>query len=80
MPLDPFYEVFKALPEDAWLVRFNYSSGKVEIEGYGIDSHQLGEMLQLNKKFTEISSIEPQLAKDAQRLPFALKLKWANLK
>jgi len=79
-PLDPFYEVFKALPEDAWLVRFNYSSGKVEIEGYGIDSHQLGEMLQLNKKFTEISSIEPQLAKDALRLPFALKLKWANLK
>lgn len=79
-PLAPFYEVFKALPESAWLLRFNYSAGLIEIEGYGIDSHQLGEMLQSNKNFKEIASIEPQLAKDEQRLPFALKLKWVKPK
>lgn len=79
-PLDPFYEVFKMLPEEAWLVRFNYSAGQVEIEGYGIESHPLGEMLKSNRKFKEIVSVEPQLAKDGQRLPFALKLKWAEPK
>lgn len=79
-PLDPLYEVYKVLPHTAWLVRFNYISSQVEIEGYGIDAGKLIEMLKLNKKFSEIASIEPQLAKNGQRLPFALKLKWMGRK
>ncbi|MFA7242484.1 MAG: PilN domain-containing protein [Sulfuricellaceae bacterium] len=75
-PLEPLYEVYKVLPQTAWLVRFNYISGQVEIEGYGIDNRKLMEMLQSNRKFSEVSPIEPQLAKNVKRLPFAVKLKW----
>lgn len=79
-PIDPLYEVYKALPHTAWLVRFNYISGQVEIEGFGMESAKLIEKLESNKKFSEIFSIEPQLAKNAKRLPFGLKMKWVGKK
>lgn len=72
------YEVFKSLPPDAWLLRFDYTAGQVEIEGYGSDSHQLGEILQQNNVLAEIVSVDPQVATDEQRQPFALKMKWAG--
>lgn len=78
--LGVLYEIFKALPSDAWLLRFDYSAEQIEIEGYGSDSHQLGEILQQNKKFTGIVSIDPQLATDELRQPFALKMKWMGQK
>lgn len=76
--LGVLYEIFRALPPNAWLLRFDYAAEQIEIEGYGSDSHQLGEILQQNKKFSGIVSIDPQLATDEQRQPFALKMKWAG--
>lgn len=72
------YEIFKSLPQDAWLLRFDYTAGQVEIEGYGSDSHQLGEILQQNKRIAGIVSATPQLATDEQRQPFALKMRWVG--
>lgn len=78
--LGVLYEIFKALPPNAWLLRFDYSAERIEIEGYGSGSHQLGEILQQNKSFSGIASIDPQSATDEQRQPFALKMKWVGNK
>ena len=77
-PLEPFYGVFKALPEEAWLVAFDYSAGQVEIEGYGIGNAELSEKLKESGKFKGISPVEPQLARDEKRQPFALRMSWVG--
>lgn len=75
-PLEMLNEVHKALPEQAWLMAFNYTGSGVEIEGYGIDAGELGKILAQGGAFGGIAPYEPRLATDSERQPFALGMKW----
>lgn len=77
-PLEPFYEIFKALPETAWLLSFNYAQDQISIEGYGVEDKVLSEKLSHSGQFKDIAPVEPQLAKNAEAVPFALKMKWSK--
>lgn len=75
-PLEPLQEIQRALPQEAWLVAFRQDGTAVEIEGYGTDSHELGENLQQDGKFSAIAPLDAQVARDDARRPFALKMQW----
>ncbi|MBS4099353.1 MAG: hypothetical protein KGZ83_21280 [Sulfuricella sp.] len=75
-PLAALYEVFKALPEKAWLISFKYDEKEVAVEGYGVDGDTLQAALKTNPRFAGFEALTPQVAVDGEHNPFALKMKW----
>lgn len=74
--LDALYEVFKAMPEAAWLVSFKFDGKEVVTEGYGIASETLQAELKKSPRLAAIELLKPQVANDAEHNPFALKMTW----
>jgi hypothetical protein len=74
--LDVLYEVFKFLPDKAWLLRFGFTLEGASFEGYGISGQDLQKKLKQSGKFSQVALREPKLAKDQTLVPFALEVKW----
>lgn len=74
--LDALHEVFKALPEQSWLVGFRFDGKEVAVEGYGTSEDDVRKALGSSPRLAGIETREAQLAVDAAQHPFALKMKW----
>lgn len=70
-PLNHLYQVYKLVPDDAWLTRFRSGKSGIEIEGYGVDAAELKKKIGESGKFGQFADITPLTATDASRKAFA---------
>ncbi len=76
-PLEALYEIYKTLPEKAWLASFKFDGKEIVIEGYGAEGSSLLESLKKTPRLAALEAQTPVVAVSADLdSPFALKMKW----